>query len=129
MSEEVWLRYDDAPAPAPELMLLVACPHCDAPAGQRCGWRSPLGALLLPWLILHYVTKWKTAATLTVDDEAMLEELYQLARRLDERMDTVERLVAADNPEFRPARLVHDREIDNQPLRELDRMIARKGGK
>ena len=83
----------------------------------------------LPWLILHYVTKWKTAATLTVDDEAMLEELYQLARRLDERMDTVERLVAADTPEFRPARLVHDREIDNQPLRELDRMIARKGGK
>ena len=83
----------------------------------------------LSWLILHYVTKWKTAATLTVDDEAMLEELYQLARRLDERMDTVERLVAADNPEFRPARLVHDREIDNQPLRELDRMIARKGGK
>ena len=82
----------------------------------------------LPWLILHYITKWKTAATLTVDDEAMLEELYQLARRLDERMDTVERLVAADNPEFRPARLVHDREIDNQPLRELDRMIARKGG-
>ena len=83
----------------------------------------------LPWLILHDVSKWKTAATLTVDDEAMLEELYQLARRLDERMDTVERLVAADNPEFRPARLVHDREIDNQPLRELDRMIARKGGK
>lgn len=83
----------------------------------------------LPWLILHYVTKWKTAATLTVDDEAMLEELYQLARRLDDRMETVERLVAADNPEFRPARLVHDREIDDQPLRELDRMMARKGGK
>lgn len=83
----------------------------------------------LPWIILHYVTKWKTAATLTVDDEAMLEELYQLARRLDERMDTVERLVAADNPEFRPARLVHNREVDNQPLRELDRMMAQKGGK
>lgn len=83
----------------------------------------------LPWIILHYVTKWKTAATLTVGDEAMLEELYQLARRLDDRMDTVERLVAADNPDFSPARLVHDREVDNQPLRELDRMIARKGGK
>ena len=83
----------------------------------------------LPWLILHYVTKWKTAATLTVDDEAMLEELYQLARRLDERMDTVERLVAADHPDFSPARLVHNREVDNQPLRELDRMMAQKGGK
>jgi phage shock protein B len=83
----------------------------------------------LPWLILHYVTKWKTAATLTVDDEAMLEDLYQLARRLDERMDTVERLVASDNPEVRPARLVHDREIDNQPLREIDRMLVKRGRK
>ena len=81
----------------------------------------------LPWIILHYVTRWKTAATLTVDDESMLEELYALARRLDDRMDTVERLVSSDNPDFKPARLVHDREIDNQPLRELDRMLAKKG--
>lgn len=81
----------------------------------------------LPWLILHYITKWKTAPTLTSGDEALLEELYQLAKRLDDRMDTVERLVAADNPEFRPARIVHDREIDNQQLRELDRMFAEQG--
>lgn len=81
----------------------------------------------LPWIIFHYITKWKTAATLTNGDEALLEELYQLARRLDERMDTVERLVAADNPEFRPARIVHDRETDNQKLRELDRLFAEQG--
>lgn len=81
----------------------------------------------LPWLVLHYITKWKTAATITSDDEVLLEELYQLAKRLDERMDTVERLVASDNPEFRPARLQADREIDNQPLRELDRLLAEKG--
>ena len=83
----------------------------------------------LPWIIFHYVTKWKTAATITTDDETLLEELYQLARRLDERMDTVERLVAADNPEFHPARLQADRDIDNLPLRELDRMMAEKEGK
>ncbi|BBC74058.1 phage shock protein B [Altererythrobacter sp. B11] len=81
----------------------------------------------LPWIIFHYITKWKTAATITNDDEALLEELYQLAKRLDERMDTVERLVASDNPEFKPARLQHDREVDNQPLRELDRMLGKKG--
>lgn len=81
----------------------------------------------LPWIIMHYITKWKTAATITNDDEALLEELYQLAKRLDERMDTVERLVASDNPEFRPARIQHDREIDNEPLRELDRLLAEKG--
>ena len=77
---------------------------------------------------MHYITKWKTAATITNDDESLLEELYQLAKRLDERMDTVERLVASDNPEFKPARLQADREIDNQPLRELDRLLADKKG-
>jgi len=80
----------------------------------------------LPWLILHYITKWKTAATITNDDEQLLEELYQLAKRLDDRMDTVERLVAADNPGFKP-RLMADLETDNQKLRELDRLLGSKG--
>lgn len=82
----------------------------------------------LPWLILHYITKWKTAATITTDDEVLLDELYQLARRLDERMDTVERLVATDNPEFQPKRLLDNREADNQQLRELENLIAEKKG-
>ena len=88
----------------------------------------PAVVLGLPWIIMHYVTKWKTAATITTDDEVLLEELYQLAKRLDERMDTVERLVSADNPDFKPARIQADREIDNQPLRELDRLLADKKG-
>ncbi|OJW69850.1 MAG: phage shock protein B [Sphingomonadales bacterium 63-6] len=83
--------------------------------------------IALPWIIFHYITKWKTAATITTDDEALLEELYQLARRLDERMDTVERLVAADNPDFRPARILPDLDADNQKLRDLERMLAEKG--
>lgn len=83
----------------------------------------------LPWLIFHYITKWKTAATLTGSDEALLDELYQLARRLDERMDTVERLVAADHPEFHPAVPMPDRETDNLPLREIERLRAQKGAR
>lgn len=83
----------------------------------------------LPWLILHYITRWKTAATLTSDDETLLDELYQLARRLDERMETVERLVAADHAEFKPGRILSDHESDNQKLRELDRLLAEKGVK
>ena len=82
----------------------------------------------LPWIIMHYITKWKTAATITNDDENLLEELYNLAKRIDERMDTVERLVASDNPDFKPARLRHDLEVDNEPLRELDRLLADKKG-
>ena len=82
----------------------------------------------LPWIILHYITKWKTSATITGDAEALLEELYNLAKRLDDRMDTVERLVASDNPEFRPGRIVHDSEQYNQQLRELEQLIAEKKG-
>jgi len=81
----------------------------------------------LPWVILHYITKWKTAATITNDDEVLLEELYRLAKRLDERMDTVERLVANDDPSFKPARIAPDLDADNQPLRELDRLLAQRG--
>ncbi|MGE3692007.1 MAG: envelope stress response membrane protein PspB [Novosphingobium sp.] len=94
----------------------------------------PMVALLsifvgLPWLILHYVTRWKTAATLTTDDEAMLEELYQLARRLSDRIDTVERLVAADNPQFQPARLVRESQQDEAELPEIERFRALRGRK
>ena len=88
----------------------------------------PTVVIGLPWIILHYITRWKTAATITTDDEVLLEELYNLAKRLDERMDTVERLVASDNPEFRPARLVSNLEADNQQLRELENLIAEKKG-
>jgi phage shock protein B len=83
----------------------------------------------LPWVVLHYMTRWKTAATITSDDEVLLEELYNLAKRLDERMDTVERLVASDDPAFTPARrLIADQEKDNQQLRELEALIAEKKG-
>jgi phage shock protein B len=57
----------------------------------------------LPWLILHYVTKWKQAKTLTGEDEQMLDELYDTARRLEGRLQTVERIITADHPDFRPS--------------------------
>ena len=55
----------------------------------------------LPWIIFHYSTKWKTAATLTREDEDLLDELHDLARRLDERMCSIERIMQADNPNWR----------------------------
>lgn len=55
----------------------------------------------LPWLIMHYVTRWKTAATLTGGDERLLEELHDLARRLDDRMCSIERIMTAENPNWR----------------------------
>ncbi len=56
----------------------------------------------MPWIILHYVTKWKQAPKITTEDENLLDELHYLARRLEDRLNTVERIVAADHPEWRP---------------------------
>ena len=56
----------------------------------------------LPWIIFHYVTKWKGRATLTNDDEQLLQDLYEHARRLDERLEVIERIAAAENPEWKP---------------------------
>lgn len=81
----------------------------------------------LPWVILHYITKWKTSAGgITSDDEALLEELYALTKRLDDRMDTVERLVAHDHADFKPARLIADNPADNEDLDELEALLAKK---
>ena len=55
----------------------------------------------LPWLIFHYISKWKTASALTTEDEKLLDDLYDLARRLDDRMSTIERIIQADNPNWR----------------------------
>ena len=66
----------------------------------------PILFIGLPWLIFHYITKWKTAKTITTQDEDLLDELYDLARRLDDRMLTIERIVQAENPNWRS--LSHD---------------------
>jgi phage shock protein B len=54
-----------------------------------------------PWIILHYVTQWKKAATLTLEDERLLDELHDLAGRLDERACSIERIMTAENPNWR----------------------------
>lgn len=56
----------------------------------------------LPWIVLHYMTRWRTASSLTSQDEDLLDSLHDTARRLEDRLITIERIIAADNPDFRP---------------------------
>ena len=58
----------------------------------------PVLFIALPWIILHYVTRWKATSRLTAEDETMLDDLYELARRLDDRMSTIERIIQDENP-------------------------------
>ncbi len=55
----------------------------------------------MPWIILHYVTQWKRAGNITREDENLLDELHDTARRLDDRLHSIERIIAADNPNWR----------------------------
>jgi phage shock protein B len=73
----------------------------------------------LPWIVLHYVTQWKKAGSLTVQDETLLDELHELARRLDDRFSTVERIMTAENPNWRalgcdpaPAQAIESRALE-----------------
>jgi phage shock protein B len=86
--------------------------------GDVIGMMVAMGVLFigLPWLVFHYITKWKTAARLTGSDEKLLDELYDAARRLDDRICSIERIMTADNPEWRRQCLPPEGEIRNRIL-------------
>lgn len=59
----------------------------------------------LPWMILHYLTRWKSNAGISREDEVLLDDLHEMARRLDERLVSIERIIAADDPNWKDGRL------------------------
>ena len=67
----------------------------------------------LPWLIFHYVTQWKKNGGLTVEDERLLDDMHVLARRLDERLATLEKILDAQDPAWRPRQMVERSHDEN----------------
>ena len=53
------------------------------------------------WLILHYATRNSASKRLTSKDEALLEDLHANARKMEERIHNLERILDADAPEWR----------------------------
>ncbi len=87
--------------------------------------------IVLPGMVFHYITKWKqNAPSLTTEDEGLLDDMYNTARRLEERLHTIERIVAADNPDYlpreqRPEQIGHDDDF-REPTRLEDRNYPRE---
>ena len=69
----------------------------------------------LPWLVLHYTTQWKRARGLSIEDERLLDDLHDAARRLDERLCSIERIMTAENPRWRENCLPTSDEIKELP--------------
>jgi phage shock protein B len=59
----------------------------------------------LPWMILHYLTKWKSGRGISQQDEMLLDDLHEMARRLDGRLESIERIIAAENPDWKVGRI------------------------
>ncbi|MEE8370557.1 MAG: envelope stress response membrane protein PspB [Sphingomonadales bacterium] len=56
------------------------------------------------WLILHYVTKWKTSKTISPDDESLLGNLRKNAEKLEDRLAVMERILDDEVPDWRTRR-------------------------
>jgi phage shock protein B len=50
------------------------------------------------WIAFHYVTRWRTARTLSRDDERTLVDLWEAARRMEKRIENLERATGAEAP-------------------------------
>ena len=53
------------------------------------------------WIIFHYVTRWRTAKSLSAEDERMLGELWESAERMEGRIQALERILDAEAPGWR----------------------------
>ena len=53
------------------------------------------------WIIAHYVTSWRTAKTLSSEDETLLAELWANANKAEQRIRNLERILDAEAAEWR----------------------------
>jgi phage shock protein B len=51
------------------------------------------------WIIAHYTTRWRMAKTLSPEDEKQFAELWQTAERMEQRIDSIERILEAEEPQ------------------------------
>jgi len=53
------------------------------------------------FIVLHFITKWKQSREITGGDEQMLEDLWQLSQRLEERLESLEIILDNEMPQWR----------------------------
>ena len=50
------------------------------------------------WIICHYATQWRKARRLSGDDEKTLGDLWQSARRMEGRIEALEKVLDSEAP-------------------------------
>jgi phage shock protein B len=59
-------------------------------------------AIVAPiWIVCHFIAEWRKARRLSSDDEKALGELWQSARRMEGRIEALERVLDSEAPGWR----------------------------
>jgi phage shock protein B len=53
------------------------------------------------FIVLHFITRWKQGREISGGDEKMLEEMWALSRRLEERLESLETILDNEMPDWR----------------------------
>jgi phage shock protein B len=53
------------------------------------------------WIVAHYLTRWRRSSKLSSEDERVLGELYEAARKMEARIAALERVLDAEAPDRR----------------------------
>lgn len=53
------------------------------------------------FIVLHFITKWKQTREISGGDEKMLEDMWLLAHRLEERLESLETILDSELPDWR----------------------------
>jgi phage shock protein B len=53
------------------------------------------------WIVAHYLTRWRRSRKLSSEDERVLGELYEAARKMEARLAALERVLDAEAPGWR----------------------------
>lgn len=53
------------------------------------------------WIIFHYITKMKMSKGLTPEDEKMLTDVWESTKKMEDRIQTLERILDIESPSWR----------------------------
>jgi phage shock protein B len=53
------------------------------------------------FIVLYFITRWKQSREISGGDEIMLEDLWEMARRFEERLESLETILDHESPEWR----------------------------
>ena len=57
------------------------------------------------FIVLHFITKWKQSREISGGDEKMIEDMWLLAQRLEQRQESLETILDDELPDWRRRKL------------------------